>query len=181
MLLCPHLRDLCTHPAGPHAGHAPGADVVVRDDAVLDAERAEADVAHALLTRLVRHDGSVHLHHTAQLSETPADTHLHQRVGDVALVQSEAPASQPSLVPVGIVVLVLATQVSGAGTPETVCNPHHGGQTRGPDPLPPAGEGGVVLQLEDGEVVLEQRDADRVAVIVSEERVVSAQPDVPNR
>ena len=70
--------------------------------------------------------------------------------------------------------------MSGEGTPETVCNPHHGGQTRGPDPLPPALEGGVVLQLEDGEVVLEQRDADRVAVIVSEERVVSAQPDVAN-
>ena len=65
---------------------------------------------------------------------------------------------------------------SGEGTPETVCNPHHGGQTRGPDPLPPAVEGGVVLQLEDGEVVLEQGDADWVAVIVSEERVVSPQP-----
>ena len=66
-LYCLHL--LCTHPAGSHAGHAPGADVVVRDDAVLDAERAEADVAHALLARLVRHDGRVHLHHTAQLRE----------------------------------------------------------------------------------------------------------------
>ena len=60
-LYCLHLLDLCTHPAGPHAGHAPGANVVVRDDAVLDAERAEADVAHALLARLVRHDGRVHL------------------------------------------------------------------------------------------------------------------------
>ena len=67
---------------------------------------------------------------------------------------------------------------SGEGTPETVCNPHHGGQTRGPDPLPPAVEGGVVLQLEDGEVVLEQGDTNRVAVIVSQERVVSAQPDM---
>ena len=111
-LYCLHLLDLCTHPAGPHAGHAPGADVVVRDDAVLDAERAEADVAHALLARLVRHNGRVHLHHTAQLREAPADSHLHQRVGDVALVEGEPPASQPSLVPVGIVVLVLAIRWS---------------------------------------------------------------------
>ena len=43
----------CTDPARPLARHAPGTDVVVSNDAVLDTDWAEAHVAHSLLASLV--------------------------------------------------------------------------------------------------------------------------------
>ena len=52
---------MTTDPAGPLARHAPGTDVIVGYDAVLDTDGAEADVAHSLLASLVRDNRGVHL------------------------------------------------------------------------------------------------------------------------
>ena len=50
-----------TDPARPLARHAPGADVVVGNDAVLDTDRAEAHVTNSLLTGPVRDNRGVNL------------------------------------------------------------------------------------------------------------------------
>ena len=50
-----------TDPARPLARHAPGADVVVGNDAVLDTDRAEAHVTNSLLAGLVRDNRGVNL------------------------------------------------------------------------------------------------------------------------
>ena len=50
-----------TDPARPLARHAPGADVVVGNDAVLDTDRAEAHVTNSLLAGPVRDNRGVNL------------------------------------------------------------------------------------------------------------------------
>ena len=57
----------CTDPARPLARHAPGTDVVVSNDAVLDTDWAEAHVAHSLLASLVRDNRSVNLYRNANM------------------------------------------------------------------------------------------------------------------
>lgn len=55
------ITPVMTDPARPLARHAPGADVVVSNDAVLDTDRAEAHMTHSLLAGPVRDNRGVNL------------------------------------------------------------------------------------------------------------------------
>merc|ERR1719282_79407 len=75
-------------PARSSTRHSTRTNVILRNDTVLDLDQSKVDITHSLLTGFVRDNRGIH---------------LHQSVGDVALIQSQAPPSQTSLVPVNVV------------------------------------------------------------------------------